>query len=589
MGGGVNGLPVKDRTVPKERTKPVLDEQTFSKLLEAAYVIQERNLRAGNLPIDLEREPCESEVRDPSARGTASMPQVSGSDAQADSAIPLAKIVQTQHDIQVRHLQLENALQLVADRVVEMELASGAAIGMVEGSSIRYRAVSGQSTPIAESSLPPNKCLCAPCLKAGKALRCGDVALEPSLDSKECKKRGIRSLLAVPIFHDGVVVGGLELYYPSPRTITDQDVHTCQLMAGLVTEALARDEEITSKQSLATERAAMLRALERLKPNFAALMEQPRAKPASDRSAPAATSRFYSCHKCGHQLKPEEQFCVQCGTPRLSDYEFPSMQSKVASLWQMQESRKKDLAADGARELPARVSSGTEPASVEETLFARSVEEQMPEVLVDADHVATESAEQTASGNHLEEIVGVEDEELPADEEKVAGEELKPSEALAVAKTDRRSALSARTFLEKLTPAKHRGTLLRLWITHRGDIYLGIAVVLVLSVILWGVRSDHSRKTTGSPSTTSASHRKSSPESDLSFFERVLVQLGLAEPPPAPEDKGNPTVEVWVDLHTALYYCPGTDLYGKTPQGKFTTQRAAQLDQFEPAYRKTCQ
>ena len=52
--------------------------------------------------------------------------------------------------------------------------------------------------------------------------------------------------------------------------------------------------------------------------------------------------------------------------------------------------------------------------------------------------------------------------------------------------------------------------------------------------------------------------------------------------------KGNPDTKVWVDVHTALYYCPGADLYGKTATGKYTTQREAQLDQFQPAYRRTC-
>ena len=50
----------------------------------------------------------------------------------------------------------------------------------------------------------------------------------------------------------------------------------------------------------------------------------------------------------------------------------------------------------------------------------------------------------------------------------------------------------------------------------------------------------------------------------------------------------NTSIRVWVDLHTALYYCPDSDLYGKTSKGRFTTQRDAQLDQFEPAYRKAC-
>jgi hypothetical protein len=67
-----------------------------------------------------------------------------------------------------------------------------------------------------------------------------------------------------------------------------------------------------------------------------------------------------------------------------------------------------------------------------------------------------------------------------------------------------------------------------------------------------------------------------------------LISLGLAEPPEPPESTGNPDAKVWVDLHSALYYCPGADLYGKTPQGKYLSQRDAQLGQFEPAYRKAC-
>jgi hypothetical protein len=69
----------------------------------------------------------------------------------------------------------------------------------------------------------------------------------------------------------------------------------------------------------------------------------------------------------------------------------------------------------------------------------------------------------------------------------------------------------------------------------------------------------------------------------------MLVELGLAEVPEPPESKGNPDTQVWVDLQTALYYCPGADLYGKTPKGKFAAQRDAQLDQFQPASRKPCE
>ena len=150
------------------------------------------------------------------------------------------------------------------------------------------------------------------------------------------------------------------------------------------------------------------------------------------------------------------------------------------------------------------------------------------------------------------------------------------------------SAASARDFLEQLAAAKRSGSLLQFWKTRRGDIYLAIAVLLVAGVISRAIWSGHSVSATGNPAAGSTDHRKPAPDADLSWFDRTLISLGLAEAPPPPEYKGNPDTQVWVDLQTALYYCPGADLYGKTAKGKFTSQRDAQLDQFEPAYRKAC-
>jgi hypothetical protein len=198
----------------------------------------------------------------------------------------------------------------------------------------------------------------------------------------------------------------------------------------------------------------------------------------------------------------------------------------------------------------------------------------------------------------------------PATAATVPAPEVKAPESTAIAPAPRpawSSAATARAFLEQLAVANRPGGLAKLWNTHRGDIYLAIAVVLVICVIGWGVRSTHSVSTTGNAA--AANHHKPAavsaapvsaapvstppapapaPDSGLSLFNRMLIRMGLAEPPAAPEYKGNPETQVWIDLHTALYYCPGADLYGKTPKGKFASQRDAELDQFEPAYRKAC-
>jgi len=153
------------------------------------------------------------------------------------------------------------------------------------------------------------------------------------------------------------------------------------------------------------------------------------------------------------------------------------------------------------------------------------------------------------------------------------------------------SAAKARDFLETLSATPAPSAFARIWRSHRGDFYLAVAVVLMVAVIRWGVWSSHSVRATGGGIAVSGSsnrHKEPAPDADLSLFDKLLISLGLAEAPEAPEYKGNPDTQVWVDSHTALYYCPGSDLYGKTPKGKLSSQREAQLDQFEPAYRKPC-
>ena len=105
--------------------------------------------------------------------------------------------------------------------------------------------------------------------------------------------------------------------------------------------------------------------------------------------------------------------------------------------------------------------------------------------------------------------------------------------------------------------------------SHRANLYLGIAVLVAAVALLWP---------TATPQQLS-----------LNAWERMLIAIGIAEAaPPVVHPQGDPNVKVWVDTHSALYYCPGEELYGKSPDGHFSTQREAQSDRFEPAERSVC-
>jgi hypothetical protein len=151
------------------------------------------------------------------------------------------------------------------------------------------------------------------------------------------------------------------------------------------------------------------------------------------------------------------------------------------------------------------------------------------------------------------------------------------------------SATQTKAWLEK---ERDKGPWLgRMWQQHRANIYLAAASVLLVAALLSWAMPDPTPLSSVGEHSAGKTHRREAPaQPELTLWEQLLVSVGLAEPPP-PEaaDPGNPDTQVWVDVHTALYYCPGAELYGKTPGGKTTSQRQAQEDQFQPALRRACQ
>lgn len=778
--------------------KPVLDEQTLDKLLEAAFVIQEQGdlqkrarspvaadqispsqLSTNKVPAtaiaasasaatrnfvvetpDTEKAVAEKTAIEKSVPKKSAAQKSAAAGAVASAAAPLepvgvssagigsagigkdaytltlAQIVETQQQILTRHLELENAMALVAQRAAEITGAGGSAIGIVEsktegqktdGKKLRYRAVSGLLTLARGSEVALEKALCFNCLRSGEVIRGADVNSDFLLDAEECRRRGIGSLIAVPIYRDSGIAGALELYFAGANAFREQDVHSGQLMAGLVTEALARDAGVSSRRSLAAERATMLEALEKLRPNLAALMESPALKESVTRSAaPAATARLavvpmvtpaaasdsatsfssadpaaanapgggvatnapaatipkkhaapaFFCRKCGHELVGEEMFCGKCGSPRSGEYQPPTMQSKVASLWQMQQASNKQNGAptqangrvraadrkinpgvpaeiqpweavlseledpfgepepEAAHELEAdwkpaprteataplrkevieisaaarKFAAGLDAPGEQKSVHAESMTQQSPDarsngaqaveqefskpVSFEADSFETDSFEADAEGELEGDGALLPGRGRPGHPDSVSEAEksaagLGASTALATAHPLAwSSAAKAKEAFEQLAVSRNQNSFVRFWNTRRGDVYLAVAVVLVAAVIRWSIWSEHSFGANGGAA--KVSHRRPAPDADLSTFDKLLISLGVADPPDPVEDKGNPDTQVWVDLHSALYYCPGADLYGKTPQGKYTNQRDAQLGQFEPAYRKPC-
>ena len=575
-----------------QKNKLSLDEQTFERLLEAAYVLQEHNREMRQMEESLELQ--SERLRQQEAESHAALPKSAhgeeeSSPANNDYTLTLAEIVEAQHQIQIRHLETDQAMAVVAERIARITNASGAGIGILDGKTIRYRAGAGAPALPLGSEVPLATAICATCVRTGQVLRTPDVNTEFLFDPELCRQRNIESLCAVPVYHDGNIVGALELYFDRLQGFAEQDIHTCQLMAGLVTEAIGRGTESALKKSMAAERSSMLAAIERLKPNLAALAGDPTSGiSATNNAQEMGAPESYVCWKCGDKLIAQEQFCGKCGAPRLEESEQSTLQSKIASALRTQEN---------ADQASAYSSNGNRSPRDPGLPYTTEEEEQLARLFASAGlHENTSSPTETTVAGAEEDVIKLLSSSSLASQRGEGVRALQAPSTRLIESPQKdvnwSSAAKAREFLETLAATRTPSALARFWRARRGDIYLAVAIILVLVVIRWGILSGDSVGATGRGTTISgtAIRRKTpTPDADLSMFDKLMISLGLAEAPETPEYKGNPDTQVWIDPHTALYYCPGSDLYGKTPKGNFASQRDAQLDQFEPASRKVCE
>lgn len=548
--------------VANAQASPFLDEATFQQILQAAYIIQEQN--------DRRRE----------------------AQPKLDAAATLAVIAETQELLYSQLYDVNAAACLISERLEKVTNATGVAVALIEDDQLSYCAALGSFASLAGSSGP---------IGAGISEFLREGAVAPDDVRAAFLAKNANSPALFPVFSQGHVVGLLQLSFAENESIQEHEIRSCQVMAGLMGEAISRAVELEWKQSLAAERTTMLEALERLRPQLERLAAEPQknieAEPAAARSngtssAPAAVPAARltakpepaqvakalssepgladirremrlsaTCGNCGFHFSDGELFCGRCGTPRAAEVPEPLELPFDAISEEMSRPSENQPATmvRAAHEISRDV--------INEILLPAAVAQSSP-VAFASDAPAVEGSAALAIEHQPAEVENTEQEQR-TDLEIVRG----PGQVAAPSPWS--SAVKTRKWLASLQKADSQ------WLAkHSGDVSVVIAALVLLLVLVgWNTH----------PAQTKAARSNTPPQPSLTLFERMLVGLGLAEPPPTPVYSGNPNAQVWEDLHTGLYYCTGSELYGKTPGGKVTSQRDAQLDQFEPAARKACE
>ncbi len=552
---------------------------------------------------------------------------------QADFAENLSAIVETQKLIQTLQLDLAAAAELVAERVQKITHASGTAIGIIEKDQLFYRSATGSAALDAGTRVSLNSALSAECLSKGSALSYPDVTPNLHVRSELFRNRDVKAFIAVPVYHAGQVAGVLELRFARPNSFREADLRTAELMAGLLSEAMVTAARMKWKEALASERQSMLEALERIKPQIERLGSESAppensaaARPQASVLEPSVTRRepppfraADTCSSCGSDFFDEgESFCGICGTARplasaTNDVPGVDVALRKDPPWLIPYGQENPtngnsgagVAQAGSTVLKDNPVSPAPPANIvpelRVTLPAPGVQNAIevppakPPELDSKPALETES--RVASPMHLPpdpfapptEVPGPDSLRIvPADLVTVPPDQ--PAQSNQIAPDPWSSARKTQKWLE--TVKSHHGPraewLARQWQKRRANIYLVVAIgIFLIAISGWGIRPAGTAAPAEAPPAANKQHQPPPPP-ELTLFEKLLINLGLAEAPPPPVDMGNPDTQVWVDVHTALYYCPGGDLYGKTADGKLASQRDAQQDQFQPAQGKAC-
>jgi hypothetical protein len=279
------------------------------------------------------------------------------------------------------------------------------------------------------------------------------------------------------------------------------------------------------------------------------------------RKAAAAAQKL--CDHCGAPMPAGKQVCIHCGSDPEGLRPGEKLQRNWASLWLM--SQNEDW----------RPTASAEPVSSTETT-ERDEEQPVFDTAAQEPHkLPIRISEVAADPDHFRELLEQEEPEEPTAHHV--------DSALVNVETD----LEVARPVESPKPVESvvRWQHLAFWKRRlklrfsRADLYLVLAIAVAAVALFWVVTGSTAPK-----HTPVAQHKV-----HLTLWESTLVGLGLAEAPEPPVYRGDPSVKVWVDPHTALYYCSGEDEYGKTSDGHFATQRDAQMDQFEPSERAACE
>jgi PAS domain S-box-containing protein len=167
----------------------------------------------------------------------------------AQEAARRAELHALQEELAREALDSRGLMDRIVERTRALTRAHGAVLALLEGDELIYRAAAGTAMEHLGTRLHLDRSLSGWSVRTGRVLHVADALADGRADADVVRRVGIRSLIAVPLFHGGRPVGVLKVHSPEVDVFGPDDVETLELMAGFFGAALARGAERSRLQA----------------------------------------------------------------------------------------------------------------------------------------------------------------------------------------------------------------------------------------------------------------------------------------------------------------------------------------------------
>ena len=151
----------------------------------------------------------------------------------------LRAIIKAQSEIVASNLDSAEVARLVTQRAQELTGARAGVIEVPDGNEMVYAVTTGDATPYLGIRLDRDSSLSGMALDLDQVLHCNDTEVDPRIERGAVRRVKARSMIAVPLRHDGEAVGVLKVYSSAPNAFGPEQVETLQLLTESISAQMA--------------------------------------------------------------------------------------------------------------------------------------------------------------------------------------------------------------------------------------------------------------------------------------------------------------------------------------------------------------